>query len=578
MLGSNIDITQRRQAQAALQLSQERLRHLIDLLPHQIFATNAEGRFILANQATADAYGMRVDRLVGKLQQEVHPNTSWVEQTRLQEQRVIETGKRLVLPEENNVDPQEPQKVFQVIKTPMPVSESDRSAVISIAVDITERKQNEEALRQRAFYDPLTGLPNRDLFIERLKHAMDCSKRQGSHLFAVLFLDLDGFKEINDSMGHLIGDRLLIFVSERLQNCIRPGDTVSRLGGDEFAILLEEIDGEQNALAIAARIHRELSAPLKIEGKRVFTSTSIGIALYAPSLWDGDNASKLLENADMAMYRAKELGAGQTQIYTPGMRSEAEALVEIKTELREALEQEEFLLYYQPVIELQSGRLSGLEALVRWNHPDRGLMSPGKFLPIAQRSHMLSTLEKWILKQACTQFQQWLEQIDTDNQLSLSVNISAQNLSDRSFVAYVRSVLKQTRLAPQRLTLELTESSLVENAGLTGTIISSLQSMGVRIALDDFGTGYSSLSHLYRFHLDTIKIDRSFIKQVEKGEQLSQIVRGIIYMAQQLDLNVTAEGIETTGQLDFLYPLGCQFGQGFLFAKPLCASETADLR
>ena len=577
MLGSNIDITDKRQAQADLQLSEERLHHLIDLLPHQIFATNAEGRFILANQATARAYGVSVDRLVGKLQQELHPDRDWVEQILLQEQRIMETGQQLVLPEENNLDPEEPQKVFQVIKTPMPVSEFEQPAVLSVAVDITERKQNEEALRKRAFYDPLTELPNRDLLIERLKHAIHRSERQDSPLFAVLFLDLDGFKEINDSMGHLVGDRLLIFVAEKLQECIRPGDTVSRLGGDEFAVLLEQIDSEQHAMAIAARIHRELSAPVKIEGKRVFTSTSIGIALYAPSLCDSENASKLLENADMAMYRAKEVGPGHTRVYTPGMRSEAEALVEIKTELREALEREEFIMHYQPIIDLQTGRLNGLEALVRWERPDRGLISPGKFLPIAQRSNMLTTLERWILKQTCTQFQQWLEQIDKDNSISVSVNISAENLSDRSFVAYVSSVLKETKLAPHRLILELTESSLVENAGLTSRIIASLQSMGIRIALDDFGTGYSSLSHLYRFHLDTIKIDRSFISQVQKGQDLSKIVRGIIYTAKQLDLNVTAEGIETTEQLNFLHPLGCQFGQGFLFAKPLCASEIAEL-
>ena len=528
-------------------------------------------------EKAADAYRMSTYQLVGKLQQEVHPNTEWVEQTLLQEQRVTETGKRLVLPEENNLDPQEPQKVFQVIKTPMPVSEFERPAVISIAVDITERKQNEEALRKRAFYDPLTGLPNRDLFIERLKHAIHRSERQGSHLFAVLFLDLDGFKEINDSMGHLVGDRLLILVAEKLQNCIRPGDTVSRLGGDEFAVLLEQIDSEQNAMAIAARIHRELSAPVKIEGKRVFTSTSIGIALYAPSLCDSEHPNKLLENADMAMYRAKEVGAGHTQVYTPGMRSEAEALVEIKTELREALEREEFVMHYQPIIDLQTGKLNSLEALVRWDRGDRGLISPGKFLPIVQRSNMLPTLERWILKQSCTQFQEWLEKIDKDNPISLSVNISAQNLSDRSFVSYVSKVLKETKLASHRLILELTESSLVENAGLTGRIISSLQSMGIRIALDDFGTGYSSLSHLYRFHLDTIKIDRSFISQVEKGQHLSKIVRGIIYTANQLNLNVTAEGIETKEQLDFLEPLGCQFGQGFLFGKPLCAGEMCEL-
>ena len=577
MFGSNIDITEKRQAQADLQLSEERLHHLIDLLPLQIFATNAEGRFILANQATADAYGLSVEELVGKLQQEVHPNTDWVEQILLQEQQVIETGQRVVLAEENNLNPQNPQQVFQVIKTPMPISELERPAVISVAVDITERKQNEEVLRKRAFYDPLTELPNRDLFLERLKHAIDRSSRQNAPLFAVLFLDLDGFKEINDSMGHLIGDCLLILVAEKLLNCIRPGDTVSRLGGDEFAVLLEQIDSEQNAMVIADRIHRELSTPLKIEGKRVFTSTSIGIALYAHSLCDSKNPNQLLENADMAMYRAKEVGAGHTQVYTPGMRSEAEALVEIKTELREALEREEFVIYYQPIIDLKTGKIDSLEALVRWDRGDRGLIGPEKFLPIAQRSNMLSTLERWIFNQSCNQFQEWVEKIDTDNPVSLSVNISAQNLSDRSFVTYVRSVLKETKLAPHRLIIELTESSLVENAGLTGGIIALLQSMGIGIALDDFGTGYSSLSHLYRFHLDTIKIDRSFISKVEKGQHLAKIVRGIIYIAKQLELNVTAEGIENKEQLDFLHPLGCQFGQGFLFAKPLCADEMCEL-
>ena len=577
MIGTNIDMTESERAKAALQFSEERLRQIIDLLPYPIFAKDADGRFILANQATADICGTSVEQLLDKLHTEVDLNRDWVEQKLAQDRQVIETGKRLVLPEEIVTNAAGDQQVFQTIKTPMQVSEYDKPAVLSIAVDITERKQAEEALRKRAFYDPLTGLPNRDLFIERLKHAMKRSSRQHSAMFAVLFLDLDSFKEINDSMGHLVGDQLLRSVAQRLQTCVRPGDTVSRLGGDEFAILLEAIADEQNALTVAARIHKEKSTPFEIEGKRVFTSTSIGIALYVPELSQGESVSTLLENADMAMYRAKELGSGQTQVFTPGMRSQAEVVMGMKTELREALEREEFELYYQPIIRLQTGRLTGLETLVRWNHPDRGLVNPAEFLPIAERSQMLQTLERWILEHACLQFQEWLSELGDRGELTLSVNVSAQNLGDQSFVAYVRNLLQKTGLPPERLLIELTENSLVENAGLTGKILAALQSIGVRIALDDFGTGYSSLSHLHRFPLDIIKIDRSFVKQVENNQRLAQIVRSITYMGQQLGLSITAEGIETKEQLQFLRELGCTFAQGFLFAKPLPGSATADL-
>ena len=450
----------------------------------------------------------------------------------------------------------------------------ETDVVYLFGVDITSRRVVEEQLRHDALHDSLTELPNRLLFMERLAHAILRGKRKESYLFAVLFLDLDRFKVINDSLGHHVGDELLILVAQRLQHCLRTEDTVARLGGDEFAILLEDIGGISDATRVAERIQAELSASVNLSGLEVFTSASIGIALSSSAY---ERPEYLVRNADMAMYRAKAAGQARFEVFDRAMHAHALARLQLETDLRRAVERQEFVLHYQPIISLDSGRICGVEALIRWAHPDRGMMSPDQFIPIAEETGLILPIGKWVIAEACRQVREWRERFGAEVLASVGVNLSAKQFSQADLVEQISASIERSGLPVSALQLEITESAVMENADAAVVLLGRLKALGVRISLDDFGTGYSSLSHLHRFPLDSLKIDRSFIGRIGTDDRTRQLVQTVLALAGSLGVSAVAEGIETSEQLATLREMQCGLGQGYHFARPLAPPELEGL-
>jgi diguanylate cyclase (GGDEF)-like protein/PAS domain S-box-containing protein len=446
--------------------------------------------------------------------------------------------------------------------------------------DITERKQAEHQLLHHALHDNLTGLANRALFMDRLQQAIGRCKRLPGYRFAVLFMDLDRFKVLNDSLGHIVGDKLLVAIARRLESCLRSVDTIARLGGDEFTILLEGIRDAEDACHLSERIHHALQTPFNLDGQEVFTSASIGIALSATEY---DRPEELLRNADTAMYRAKTLGRSRHALFDTAMHKRAVALLQLETDLRRAIaissslippSQPEFRIQYQPIVTLATGQISSFEALVRWQHPERGLIPPTEFIPLAEDTGLIVPLGQWILTEACRQLHQWQQQF-SPLPLSISVNLSTKQFSQPSLIEQIRQLLSHAELQPSQLNLklEITESAIMENSEAARTMLEQLKAMGIQLLIDDFGTGYSSLSHLHRFPIDTVKIDQSFISQMSTDSESAEIVRAIVSLAHNLGMNVIAEGIEQAEQLRQLRDLGAEYGQGFFFAKPLDPDE-----
>lgn len=436
--------------------------------------------------------------------------------------------------------------------------------MLGAAQDITDRKQAEEQLQHNAFHDPLTGLPNRALFMDRLAQTVKSASRYENYLFAVLFLDLDGFKLINDSLGHILGDQLLLLIAYELESCLRPSDTVARLGGDEFTILLEGINDLGDAIQIAERIQAKLTQPFTLGQQTVFISASLGIALGSTA---DDTPEDLLRNADIAMYRAKVQGKAHYQIFSTQMHAQTISRLQLETDLRRAIDQQELQLHYQPIVCLETGAVKAFEALVRWQHPERGLLLPREFIPVAEETGLIIPLGKWVLQEACRQAQRW--QADSSPPPSISVNLSSRQFLQPNFSDQINQILQQTGLPTSRLQLEITESTIMENADLAAKMILQLRAIGIQLQIDDFGTGYSSLSYLHRFSVNALKIDHSFISRIGVDQESEEIVRTIIKLAQTLNLSVTAEGIETVAQLTQLRTLQCQDGQGYFFSKPL---------
>jgi diguanylate cyclase (GGDEF)-like protein/PAS domain S-box-containing protein len=436
--------------------------------------------------------------------------------------------------------------------------------VVGLQTDITHLKQVETQQTQDSVFDPLTGLPNRVALMERLRHAGEMASLNPDYLVSILFIDLDRFKMINDSLGHAIGDQLLCEISDCLSACVRPNDTVSRLGGDEFVILLEDIKTQDNATMIAQRILQALTNPFNLGEREIFMSASIGITF---SLDGFHRPEDLLRDADLAMYRAKVQGRGRYAIFHPKMYSSAVALLEMETDLRRAVDRQELELYYQPIVSLRSNRLVGFEALIRWHHPQQGLISPAQFVPIAEETGLIGPMGRWILRQACTQLRQWQIQFPDWPPLTVNVNLSSKQFSPH-LSQQVEQILAETGLEAQYLKLEITESVLMSHAESAIATLTQLKQLGIQLAIDDFGTGYSSLSYLHRLPIDTLKVDRSFIQRVDSdGEQLA-IVRTIITLAWNLGMEVVAEGVETRKQLAQLQSLRCEYAQGYLFSKP----------
>lgn len=440
--------------------------------------------------------------------------------------------------------------------------------------DISDRKRAEERLLHDALHDWLTGLPNRMLFQDRLEHALGRNRRNPDDSFAVIFLDLDRFKVINDSLGHAVGDLLLKTVARRIESCVRPGDTVARLGGDEFTILLEDVSDEATALAITSRIQEVIADPLYLDDQEVFTTASIGVTL---SVLQYTSADDMIRDADTAMYHAKVRGKARAVVFDPQMHAAAMQLLQLESALRWALQRNELRLYYQPIVALETGLVVGVEALVRWQHPERGLLLPGDFIGIAEETGLIVPIGWWVLREACRQMMHWQQNIAEAAEMWVTVNVSVKQLMQGDIIDQIRFALGDTGLPPTALRLEITESMLIEHSDRVADILEQIRALGIRVSMDDFGTGYSSLSYLQRLPVDALKIDRSFIRQLGITQERSEIVRAILSLAHAMGLQAVAEGTETVEQVEYLRAHSCELGQGWLYAKALDPSEIAPL-
>jgi len=437
---------------------------------------------------------------------------------------------------------------------------------VVVARDVTQRKVLEQQLQRQALHDPLTGLPNRALLNDRIDRALASARRNREHV-ALLFLDLDDFKTVNDTLGHSSGDELLLVVAARLVQCLRASDTVARLGGDEFAVLLEGGD-EATAVMMAEALRDALARPLRLHGVQLAVSASIGVAVAAP----GTTAGELLRNADVAMYHAKLAGKARFAVFRAEMHDAVVHGVRLRTELRRAVEVAEFEVHYQPIVRLDGAGLSGFEALLRWRHPERGLLEPEDFLPVLEQTGLITTVGRWVRETALAQLAEWVDRTG-DGTLAMSVNLSARELHDDELVTHLQAVLRRTGVDPACVTLELTESTLLDDAEATVARLGQLKDLGVRLAVDDFGTGFSSLSYLQRFPVDALKIDKSFVDDLSGGARSLGVVRAVVDLGRSLDLDTVAEGIEGAEQATLLEAAGCEAGQGFLFSRPMSASD-----
>lgn len=431
-------------------------------------------------------------------------------------------------------------------------------------------KDSKEKFRHAAFHDALTDLPNRSLFLETLKFILQKHKQTTNFNFAILFLDLNRFKTINDSLGHSTGDRLISAVAKRLTDLARDGDLVARFSGDEFGIILNSVSGIEEIIVLADSIKQQLADPFHIGQRAVFSSVSIGIAVGNK---DYTEAEEILRDADIAMYHAKENEKG-IAVFNRSMHTRALTLLQVETDLRHAIERSELCAYFQPIVELETMRLVGFESLMRWNHPTKGLVPPSDFIPVSEETNLIIPMTLWILRHSCEQIVRWQRMSPFNEKLFISVNLSGKHFADKQLVNQVKRVLDDTGMDPGLLKLEITESAVMGNAEAAIQMLKQLKTLGVQLSIDDFGTGYSSLSYLHRFPIDTLKIDRSFVSTMEDGSENGEIVRTVITLAKVLGMNVVAEGIETVHQVHQLRILNCEYGQGYLFSRPMPIIDT----
>ncbi|MCD9188442.1 MAG: EAL domain-containing protein [Pyrinomonadaceae bacterium] len=551
-----------------LQNSEKKFRSVIQSASDAIFLVDHNGNITLWNKAAADIFGYSEEEIIN------FPATSLMGAKYAR--KAIELGLQRTL--EEIIAPMSGLTINATGRRkdgsefPLELSGSiwktnEGIYYTAIIRDVTERRAAEERLFHEATHDALTGLPNRTQFRTFLQEAIDQSKLKRTE-FAVLFLDLDRFKVINDGLGHVVGDKLLVSIGERLRACVRPGDIVSRFGGDEFTILLKNIPNPSVVTEVAERLQRELTIPFKIDGYEVFTSASIGIIL---SDENHGNPESFLRDADTAMYRAKETGKARYEIFDNAMHVRNVNLLQMENDLRRAIDRKEFIIYYQPIINLNNKQIIEFEALLRWNHPERGLVPPNEFIPVAEETGLIVPLGEWTMGEACRQVYEWQQTFPLFKDLCISVNLSIKQLMNPSLTDQVINILHHTKLDARYLKLEVTETMVMENADLALNILSELCALGVLVSTDDFGTGYSSLSYLHHFPFERLKIDRSFIGRMDTEAKSEEIVRTILTLAENLHLEVVAEGIENEHQFEQLRKLGCHFGQGYLFSKPVPA-------
>jgi diguanylate cyclase (GGDEF)-like protein/PAS domain S-box-containing protein len=543
----------------------------MDTVLDSIYFKDLQSRFTRINRYAAARFGVANPALaVGRTDYDFFTEEHAAQAFR-DEQEIMRTGQPLVNVEEKETLAGGEDRWVSTTKLPLRDRGGNIVGTFGISRDITARKKAEEQLQRQAFYDPLTDLPNRALFVERLKHLFQRSRRAlGSPTFALLYLDLDRFKSVNDSLGHQAGDELLIGVARRLERCLRPGDTLARLGGDEFTVVLDEIGSEADATGVAERIHAELAAPIDVGSYEVFTSVSVGIALSSAG-YEGPEA--MLRDADTAMYRAKAAGRARHQVFGSDMHQRALSSLQLETDLRRALERHEIVPHYQPIVDLETGGVVGFEALARWRHPTRGMVPPDLFISVAEETGLVGAIGERMLTEACRQARAWQRKYAAWSKLEISVNISARQLAQGGLPAEVERVLVATGLDPACLILEITESTLMHNLNAGAGVIQRLHAMSVGLHLDDFGTGYSSLAYLNSFPVHALKVDRSFVSRMDSAPEQSAIVKAIVSLAHNLGMLVVAEGVETSAQAEALRALRCQRGQGFLFSKPLPADD-----
>jgi diguanylate cyclase (GGDEF)-like protein/PAS domain S-box-containing protein len=448
------------------------------------------------------------------------------------------------------------------------VEDADGKAtrVVGRQTDIDQEDESRDAVRTSGLQDPLTGLPNRTVLMDRLRHAFARAKRDPEQGFALLFFDLDRFKNVNDSLGHLHGDRLLQAIAERVERACRPGDTVARFGGDEFIILVEDIKDIRGATVAAERIQEEFKVPFDLDGYEVFTTISIGIALWNP---DYERPEDLLRDSDTAMYRAKAMGRNSFVVFDDQMHRQVVATLSLENDLRRALARHEFRVFYQPIVAVDDGHIAGFEALVRWQHPERGLLMPGDFIAVAEEMGAIIQLDRWVAEEACKQLRMWHQKFRAHSRVTMSVNLSTTQLMRPDVVAGIDLILRNSGLYGQSLKLEVTESVLMENAQYASAVLEQLRALNIAISVDDFGTGYSSLAYLRRFEIDTLKIDYSFVSRMLEDDESSEIVRTIITLAKNLGKDTVAEGVQTRSQFEALVELDVNMVQGYFIAPPL---------
>ncbi|VXD14175.1 putative Diguanylate cyclase [Planktothrix serta PCC 8927] len=561
---------ERKQAEEAQKQAEAKYRSIFENAIEGIFQTTPDGYYLSANPALARIYGYdSPEELIQQL-------------TNISEQLYVDPKQReefcKIMTEQGQISGFQYQ-VYHKDGEVIWISENSHSVYDNhgnilyyegTIEDITQRKQAEEKLLYNAFYDELTTLPNRSLFIDRLQQSLAHAQRRSDALFAVLYIDLDRFKVINDSLGHAVGNQLLVELGQRLMNTVRDGDTVARLNGDEFAVLVEDIQDVQDATQIAERISMILAQPFQLEQQEVFTSASIGITFNFQSTGRlYESAEELLRDADTAMRHAKYLGQGSPQLFDQRMQKNFRSRLQLETDLRRAIERKELLLNYQLIVSLVTGEIAGFEALARWNHPQRGLVSPVQFIPLAEETGLIVPIGEWVLKTACEQMRQWQLEHLINNTVTMSVNVAGRQFSQLKLVNMIQEVLEETGLEAKNLRLEITEGVIMEHFESATTQLQELRDLGIQLSIDDFGTGYSSLSRLQQFPIDILKIDRSFVSPLGSKVENREIVETIINLAVNLKMSVVAEGVETLEQILELKQLGCHYGQGYFFSRPL---------